>query len=207
MRQERARLAAWALVAVPLLYYLALFGGALAYPGYSHVTQYASELGAAGAPYPGLFNNSIIAAGLAAILGGYALLAGLPRIGGIRLWAALAAITLALWGVAMVIGGMFPMPDERHGAYGLALAGQLTPLFTLLAIRGVGDAGAFKLFLAVIFLVSTALLAIMMGVGELVTLRNVGLWQRAYSGSSIAWLAVLGLWLHGRLRVPKPALA
>ena len=207
MTQERARLGAWALVAVPLLYYFALVGGSLAYLGYSHVTQYASELGAAGAPYPGLFNNGIIAAGLAAIFGGSALLVGLPRIGGIRSWAALAALTLALWGVAMVIGGLFPMPDERHGAYGLALAGQLTPLFTFLAIRPVAGAGAFKLFLIVIFLVSTALLAVMMGVGELVTLRNVGLWQRGYSASSIVWLAVVGLWLQGRLRVPEPALA
>ena len=200
MNDQRTPITTWAIIAVPILYYLALIGGALTYPGYSHVTRYASELGAADAPYPGLFNYSIIAAGFAGMLGGYGLFAGLVRIGGLPRWAAMAGLSLALWGAAMVVGGSFPMPDDRHGAYGLGLAGQLTPLLTLLAIRRLPDAGGFRLLLAAVFLVSTGLLAVMMGVGELVTTRNVGLWQRAYSGASIAWLALLGLWLQHRLR-------
>ena len=47
---------------------------------------------------------------------------------------------------------------------------------------------------------NTFLDAVMMGVGQLVTLKNVGLWQRSYAASSILWLAVLGLWLIGRQR-------
>ena len=47
-----------ALIAIPALYYFALFAGAATYPGYSHVTNYASELGAAEAPHPRAFQHS-----------------------------------------------------------------------------------------------------------------------------------------------------
>lgn len=194
------RLQLWALVAIPLLYYFALIVGAATYPGYSHVTRYASELGAADAPYPDLFNYSIVLAGIAALFAAPGLAAALRGLSGRALWPVLAAIALALWGAAMVMGGWFPMPDDRHGAFGLGLAAPLLPLFALLALRRVPDAGAMRIFLAFIFVGQLALLAIMFGVGELVTRANVGLWQRINSGIGIPWLAVLGLWLLSRER-------
>jgi hypothetical protein len=75
---------------------------------------------------------------------------------------ALAGVALALWGAAMVMGGMFPMPDDRHGAFGLGLAGPLVPLFTLLALRTVPDARGMKLFLGFILAGSVVVLAIML---------------------------------------------
>ena len=39
----------WTLIAITALYYFGLFAGAATYPGYSHMTNYASELGAAAA--------------------------------------------------------------------------------------------------------------------------------------------------------------
>ena len=45
---------------------------------------------------------------------------------------------------------------------------------------------------------SKVVLAIMFGLGELVTRRNVGIWQRINSGFSIPWFAVLGFWLLRR---------
>lgn len=195
----------WGLILVPIFYYVALIGGSLTYPGYSHVTQYASELGAAGAPYPGLFNYNIIAAGLAAIAGSIGLTGALHRLSERRPWAVAAGIALALWGAAMVMGGLFPMPDDRHGGFGLGLAGQLTSLFALLALRPVPRAVGIKYFLAAIFIASGALFAIMMGVGGLVTLQNVGLWQRTNSAIGILWLAVLGIWLLQRTSPPSGA--
>jgi hypothetical protein len=38
------------------------------------------------------------------------------------LWPVLAGIALACWGASIVLGGVFPMPDERHGGFGLGLA-------------------------------------------------------------------------------------
>ncbi len=190
-----------AVIAVPVFYYFALIVGAATYPGYSHVTRYASELGGPEAPYPDLFNYSIIVGGIAALLGAVGLAGALRDHSGGRLWPLLAGLALALWGVGMVMGGWFPIPDERHGGFGVGLAGPLVPLFTLLALWRVPDAGSMRAFLAFIFVGQVVLLAIMFGVGELVTRANVGIWQRINSGFGIPWLAVLGIWLLGRDRV------
>ena len=184
-----------ALIGIPALYYLGLIAGAATYPGYSHVTNYASELGAADAPYPWLFNVSIILAGAAAILAAMLLPNAFRDTGASRLWSVLAAIALGLWGAAMVMGGLFPMPDDRHGAFGLGLVGPLIPLFVLLALRPIEDSRGVQVFLAIIFVASVVMLAIMFGVGDLVTRANVGLYQRLNSGASTPWFAVLGLWL------------
>ena len=189
------RLLAVAMIAMPALYYFALIVGAATYPGYSHVTNYASELGAADAPHPLLFNIPIIMVGVAAV--GAALL--LPReirgLGGSRVWAIVAAVALGMWGASMVMGGMYPMPDDRHGGFGLGLAAPLVPLFMLLAIRSVANSRAMQIFLGAVFVASIVMLAIMFGVGQLVTRANVGLYQRLNIGASIPWLAVLGAWL------------
>ena len=189
------KLLLWALIATPVCYYFGLFVGAATYPGYSHVTRYASELGAADAPYPALFNVSIILGGVFGVLGSIGLANTLHDLSGKWLWAALAGVMLGLWGVSMVMGGMFPMPDNRHGGFGLGLGEPLVPLFTLLALRGVPNTSGMKLFLGFIFIGSIVMLSIMFGVGHLVTRQNVGIMQRINSGMSIPWLAVLGIWL------------
>ena len=42
------------------------------------------------------------------------------------------------------------------------------------------------------------LIAIMFGVGELVTHVNVGVWQRINSAFGIPWLLVIAIWLMRR---------
>ncbi|OGN42526.1 MAG: hypothetical protein A2623_11380 [Caulobacterales bacterium RIFCSPHIGHO2_01_FULL_70_19] len=194
------KLLALALIAISALYYFGLLAGAATYPGYSHITNYASELGAADAPYPLLFNLSIILAGASAIIGALTLPAAFKDLGARRAWAVAAAVALALWGASMIMGGLFPMPDERHGAFGLGLVAPLIPLFVLLALGSVKAAGAMRLFLGLVFAGSVVMLAIMFGVGELVTQANVGLYQRLNSGISILWFALFGLWLLTRGR-------
>ena len=193
----------WGLILAPFFYYIGLFGCAMLWPGYSHVTQYASELGSAASPCPTLFNGNVILCGLAALIGGFGLSHVLAEFSGLRGWATAAGVSISLWGIAIVIGGLYPMPDERHGAFGLAIVGQLTPLFTLVALRKVEGVAALKAFLAFIFLASLAMFAIMMGVGELVTRANVGIWQRTYGALSIPYLAILG-WLLMQ-RAARPA--
>lgn len=164
------------LVLSPASYYLGLFAGAATYPGYDHMTRYASELGAADAPMPILFNASIIAAGVFALAGAIGLFLSLRELTARNLWPILATLGLALWGVSMIMGGMYPMPDERHGGFGLGLAGPLVPLFVMLALWSVPGVAGMKAFLALIFVASIAALAVMMGVGGLVHLSNVGAW-------------------------------
>jgi hypothetical protein len=103
----------------------------------------------------------------------------------------------------MVMGGMFPMPNNLHGGFGLGLLGPLVPVFALLALRNVPDTSGMKMFLAFIFVGSIIVLAIMFGAGHLVTRRNVGIWQRINTGISIPWLAVLGFWLLARTKQPS----
>lgn len=196
---------ALALTGIPAFYYFALIAGAASYPGYSHVTNYASELGAADAPYPWLFNYSITLAGAAALLAAVVLPDAFRTIRANRAWSIIAAIALGLWGVAMVMGGLFPMPDERHGAFGLGLVAPLIPLFVLMALQPVEDRRGLRIFLAIIFVASIVMLAIMFGVGELVTRANVGLYQRLNTAASIPWFAVLGIWLLVRERPVQKA--
>ncbi len=196
------RMLPWLLIAIPLLYYFALLVGAATYPGYSHVRNYASELGAAEAPYPAIFNVSIMLAGIAAVGAAALLPRGLAQLGGARIWSVLAAVGLGLWGAAMVMGGLFPMPNNLHGGFGLGLAGPLIPLFLMLALRSIPGTREMRWFLGLVFVASVVMLAIMLGLGGLVTRANVGLWQRANTFAGIPWLAVFGLWLsRGQARV------
>ena len=192
----------WGLILAPVFYYVALIGGSLLWPGYSHVTQYASELGSSASPNPMFFNGNIILCGLAALTGGFGLTHVLTQLSGSRGWAIAAGVSISLWGVAIIVAGLYPMPDDRHGAYGLAIIGQFTPLFAWLALRKAEVLNGLKTFLLIIFVASFALFAIMMGVGGLVTRANVGIWQRVNTAIGIPYLAVLG-WIllqHARRR-------
>ena len=192
---ERALLAAGVLV--PVLYYTALLVTPLFWPGYSHVRQYASELGSPDSPRAELFNFTIMAAGGAAMLASVGFFMALKRIGGRVLPSLLAGVALFLWGVSFLMGGLFPMPDPRHGGFGLALAMHLVPLLILWALRG-KTSPRLKWFLVAVFVASTSLILVMFGLGGLVRRANVGLWQRGYSLSVIPWLAVVAARLMRR---------
>lgn len=183
-------------IAAPVLYFLTVIVSSLTWPGYSHVTQYVSELGSAAAPYSTLFNAGIVATGLAGVLGGMGI-AGTLRDAG-RPWSGgLAGLALSAWGIGMIFGGAFPMPDPRHNGFGLVMGVTLLPVLLAVALRGRAGRGA-TLLLAVWFVATVALLTILFGVGGLVTRANVGLWQRALAlamipGIGIACAALPGL--------------
>src|SRR5262245_30582450 len=63
----RERAEWWALgagVAVPVIYFGSVAAAALAYPEFSFAQQFASELGAEGAPHPWILNSGIILVGV-----------------------------------------------------------------------------------------------------------------------------------------------
>lgn len=192
----------YALIAAPVLYYAALVVASARYPGYSHRSQYASELGSASAPWPWLFNGGVILSGLAAIVGGIALYRALRARGGGAVVPTLLALAIVLHGVGFLFGGWFPMPDERHGGYGLGLAVLAGPPLAAAAVR---HAPASLRWVRRVLIANTVamwvLFAIMMGIGELVTRADVGLYQRAFSLTMLPWLALLGWTL---LRWPRP---
>lgn len=186
-------------MAVPLVYFGALIMvPLLLYPGYNHRTQYASELGAATAPYPAVFNLAVIACGLSAILGGLGIALALRQRYHSKVAGILAGAAISLWGVTIVMAGLFPMPNELHGAFGLGMIIHLAPLFALVAVWNAGDLAWLKWLLAAVFVVAAGLLAIMLGVGGMVSVADVGYWQRSYAVSGIPWIGVLAWALHSR---------
>jgi uncharacterized protein DUF998 len=72
-------------------------------PGYSHLGDYVSSLGAKDAAHPWIVDTGIVALGASVVLLGVALLHVLPR----RRAAAVAALLFAGAGVAIAIGGPF----------------------------------------------------------------------------------------------------
>lgn len=188
-----------AAVAAPIVYFSTVIVASLFYPGYSHMSQYASELGSASAAHPAIFNAGIMLLGVLSILGGIGYHLGLRSLKAGMALSLLTGLIVALFGVSMILGGLFPMPDERHGGFGLGLGVHLGPLLLLVALRKRRGLGGLKLFLAATTVLMVALFAVMMGVGELVTRANVGIFQRAYALTLFPWIGV-GAWYVRKLR-------
>lgn len=93
------------------------------------MTQYASELGSAAAPYPWLFNLPVMGVGIAATVAAGGVFLAARRLGGQPLPSFLAGLALFSWGVAMIMGGLFPMPNPLHIGFGLGMAMPLVPVF------------------------------------------------------------------------------
>lgn len=200
MRSERALL--WAAVAVPVLYYGTMLVSAAFFPGYNHVTQYASELGSSEARYPAIFNIGIIVTGVVMITSALGIYRAAVAGGARRVLAGVGAVCLALFGVSLVLGGSFPMPDPRHGGFGLGLAVLLAPPALAISLWKRADLRPLAMFLLADTVAMLVLFAIMMGVGALVTRSNVGLFQRAYSLTIFPWIGIAGFALRRRREEP-----
>jgi hypothetical membrane protein len=205
MRLEKILLMAG--VAVPILYFGNLIVSSLFYPGYSHVTQYASELGSASARYPSLFNTGVILTGVAGIASSFGFFFAVRRLTGRSLLAALIGLSFLLFGVSMLMGGLFPMPDPRHGGYGLGMAAHLAPLLLAIALWKRQRLRALNVYLLASFVVMLAFFAIMMGVGSLVTRANVGVFQRLYALAMFPWVGVAAYLLGRELERSEPVTA
>lgn len=193
----------YAAFAVPFLYYGTLLVASALYPGYDHVTQYASELGSALARFPAVFNTGTVLGGVCAILGGGGVFRALRSLDAGRLLASLLALAIILHGVGFVFGGLFPMPDDRHGGYGLGMGVLPGPLLAAIALRRAPRGLRWLTwFMAANAAAIVVMFAIMMGVGELVTRANVGLFQRGFTLTTMPWIALLAWallrWRHRR---------
>ena len=106
-------------IAAPLMLGLAvLFGGSL-YPGYSHVSQFVSELGATGAPSPSVLNfGGLIPAG--ALTVAFALAMYRRYRPGTAV--AVSSSLVALAGMSRLIAGIFPCEPIAQDS-----AGYLSP--------------------------------------------------------------------------------
>ena len=177
-------------VLVPVLYFGTLLVSSLLYPGYSHIRQYASELGSASARYPYVFNTGIVLTGLAAFLslGGFHDVLRRLRSSRTLIW--LFLVTLGAFAAGMVMGGLFPMPDPRHGGFGLGFGVHVAPVLLAAALWRTPSARGLRWFLAASAVAGMVMLAIMMGAGSLVRRANVGAFQRMYATANFLWIGI-----------------
>ena len=185
-------------VVAPAIYVALAMAGPLLWPGYDLSTRMISELGMAEAPMDAVFNAGLMVAGSLAVIFSLGLFGELRRRGADGLTAGLAGLTAAVFGGSLVVGGVFPLPDERHLAWGAGFAVQVAPLLTLLALRNAAGLTGLKVFLGGVFVAVNALLAVMFGVGDLIGQDNLGLWQRAYGLAMFPWVGVTALALMVR---------
>ncbi|WP_374981478.1 DUF998 domain-containing protein [Pseudomonas solani] len=182
-----------------------LFAGvaltALAYPGYSHLDQAMSQLGAEGAPTRGFsawVNN--LPLGLLFVL----FAAGVARRFQASRLALLSAALIALHGLASFATGYFPcdqgcapaqpsLSQQVHNLAGLVMFLSLTlasALWVFLGRRLLGAPG-FGLFSALCVVLALATVALM---GKaFVDGHLFGLYQRLNYGVSVIWIAALAL--------------
>lgn len=190
MTKESMKLMLLAGILIPVVYFGLLVLAPLIHPGFDYATQYASEMGSTAARYPAVFNTGVMLCGVAGVVASFGFFHAVRRLGGNTLLAALTGLTLFLFGIGTFLGGRFPMPDERHGGYGLGLALQLAPLFLALALWRVRSLRGLCIFLLVVFAVMVFFIAVMFGVGGLVTRANVGLWQRGNALAGFPWIGI-----------------
>ncbi|HCB41804.1 MAG TPA: DUF998 domain-containing protein [Pseudomonas sp.] len=186
-----------------------LIAGSL-YPGYSHVDQAMSELGALEAPTHQLspiINNFPLGV-LFLLFGG----AVVSLFSGARL-AQLSGLLLMLHGLASISAGLFscdpgcnPVEPSRdqvlHNLSGLVMFASLTLanlLWVYLSRKRLGSAG-FSWFSLVCLIVSLAVMPMMAAAVE--SGEAFGLYQRINYGVSVIWLGTLAWML---MRMPRAA--
>nr|WP_201203766.1 DUF998 domain-containing protein [Pseudomonas sp. S37] len=184
---------------IPLWLFVGVWLTSLGYPGYSHVDQAMSQLGAAGAPthpYSAWVNNFPL--GILFVL--FAL--GLARRFRESPMALISAALIALHGLASFTTGIFscdegcapPQPStaqQIHNLAGLVMFLSLTTasaLWVLLGKRLLCSAmfGWFSLLCLFLALATVGLMAKAFGDGH-----GFGLYQRLNYGISVVWVAAL----------------
>jgi hypothetical membrane protein len=188
---------------------LALFGsmilfGAL-HPGYSHLRQYVSELGATGAPHA-LFMSS---AGL--LLSGVLTMAfalGVARVAAAVRMRTLTCVLVLIVGVGRSLAGLFPcdpgcaFPPETvsariHNVVGVTalLCGTFAPLAFARGVKSLGPLWIHRLSILLgVIPLGLMLLGILLGPHA----PFAGLLQRLVLGCFYGWATVIAVWLTGR---------
>jgi len=194
------RSALWLGVAVPFVYFGTQFAAAPFYPGYSFVTDAASQLGSDRSTFPILFNLGAIATGVAMIASAYGFMRALPSAGAWRIASWLLALALVSAGIGSVWAGCFRLPSPRH-AIGAAGAGIfLLPLLLLVGFWAVRGASVVRIYLIVNLLLFGAITMVMSGAAGINYASFAGAMQRLIAAVVMIPIAVAALDLAVRKR-------
>ena len=177
----------WAGVAVPVLYFGSVLAAAPFYPGFSFVRQFASELGAEGAPHPYILNTGLVGVGLAGILAGRSFWRTLLELGARPIAARWTGLLIAMFGVAIVMAGLFPHPSLLHWGFGLSIPFVVAPTVLAFGLRHRPEATPLRRYL-----LATNAMMIVLFIATLAAAHSpiVGLCQLLYTLAAIPWLGV-----------------
>lgn len=191
-------------VLIPAWLFLGVWLTSLAYPGYSHLDQAMSQLGAAGAPtgpWSAWVNNYPLAVLFILFAAGVA-----RRFAGSRL-AVFSALLILIHGLASVATGYFPCDEhcspaqpstsqQLHNLSGLVMFLSLTLAGAVWAFLGKRllsrGFGLFSALCAALSVLTVVLMAVAMREGH-----DFGLYQRLNYGVSVIWCAALAIMALG----------
>ena len=187
-------------VAVPAFWIGSQLAGMALNPSFDIATQQPSELGCCDAHLPIIANIGFLATGACGVLGGVGLALGLRKLGGNIILAGLAGLGMMLFGIAMTMSGLFPLPNPLHYGFGLFPAGLLAPLFGALALK---NGGAARWIVLTAFVFSAIVVALMFGVGGVVTESNLGYFSRVVALIAFPAMAFLCWAVNSRLTAER----
>jgi hypothetical membrane protein len=184
-------------IAAWLVYLLNLLVLAALWPGYSHISNYVSDLGRTENPYNGVFNGAIILYGTLQLLTGLGFYYSVKRITRRKIISIVVGLSFALIGVSAYFAGIFPLPDERHSGYGIGLLSYLIPLFLAFAFSRLKKARIFIVLQILFFVLFVLIFPVTSGMegNGLINEMNKGLGQRLSVLFTIMWFASTIYWL------------
>ena len=201
----RAALAAG--VVTPVLYFGTQLVAAPFYPGYSFLSQVASDLGSDRAAYPTIFNTGAFFTGIVTLFAAYGFFKTLKELGMASVWVWLTAIALVSCGVASINASYFHLPNPRHNPGLLGVGMFLLPFVLPFATWKLADARWLKNYLVGNIVFIAALAPVMGGAAGIDTHAYQGLLQRIFATTLFIPIGLVSLFLLGRARATQPAMA
>jgi hypothetical protein len=117
------------------------------------------------------------------------------RVTGRKVLVVVIAITVGIFGINAFFGCFYPLPDPRHGGYGIGLIHFLIPLLLAWAFWKIQGARFFIFYQLITLTPMIIVILIMTGVGGLVSETNAGLVQRLQILVGIPWFTYVCYWL------------
>jgi hypothetical protein len=172
----------WLGIFVPIIYFGMQIVAAIFYPGYSFLSQTASELGSSRFAYAAVFNIGIFILGIVTLVAALGYLGALHRlnINPILTW--LIALAVAANGAADLWAATYSLPDPRHGAQppylNLVI---LMPVLLAIALWRRPNTGPLRAYLIATMLLVVALVPIVSGAARINLQGYGGLIQRLFA--------------------------
>ena len=182
-------------VAIPFIYIGTIIVSSLFYPGYSQSRQFVSELGASGAPHPWIFNAGLALTATATIIAAFGFLRAFESLAANPVLAWLTSTIVSIFGVSLLMGGLFPLPDPRHSAYELQKVVLVGPMLFAATLWKHDKARLLNILLLAINVALVVMFLLVMGVGGVATRENAGILQRLAILTTIPWIGIGAYWL------------